>query len=274
MSQAGVRTIVAGGRPEPGPMQAVSGSRGARVYEATELDDDFSFVSEFISNDTAAQLPSRLDTGMWITTAGINIRDQVRANDPTPLQFKYQAADCRIYYTLDNVFNMTRLWRDAAAATWTDTSLCVPNSRGYPSALNTTSNLTPPKRTTFIPTLDLDPDNAVALIGNNTGITASDAARSGEIKSCATPCGHGRTCQPTQLKCGTKVVTVSACLPKCASTDKTKCPGTSECDYGDVGLASKTNTFGEKKSVSVNRKFEQGFCRPTKPSVKLACPRV
>jgi hypothetical protein len=270
MSQAGVRTIVAGGRPETGPMQAVSGSRGARVYE------DFSFVSDFIDDEAAAaQLPSREDTGMWVTTAGINIRDQVRANDATPLQFKYQAADCRIYYTLDNVFNMTRLWRDAATATWFDPSLCVANSRGYPSALNTTSTLKPPARTTYVPTLDLDNDNAVQIPdGTNAGMTARDAARSGEIKSCATPCGHGRTCQPTQLKCSGKVVAVNACLPKCASTDSTKCPGTSQCDYGPgTGIASKTNGVG-KKSLGVDKKFQQGVCRPTKPSDRLPCLKV
>jgi hypothetical protein len=97
-----------GGRPNTGPMQAVSGSRGAREYDASQLDADFEFVSETIENTTAAALlPNRTDHGMWINTAGINIRDQVRASDNTPLQFKYEAADCRIYYTKANVFNMS-----------------------------------------------------------------------------------------------------------------------------------------------------------------------
>ena len=42
--QAGVRTVVAGGRPEPGPMQAVGGSRGAQVYDALALDEDIEFA--------------------------------------------------------------------------------------------------------------------------------------------------------------------------------------------------------------------------------------
>jgi hypothetical protein len=259
-------------------MQAVSGSRGARVYEATELDDDFSFVSDSIDNQTAAaQLPSRSDTGMWVTTAGINIRDQVRAGDNTPLQFKYEAADCRIYYTLDNVFNMTRLWRDAAKATWDDPSLCVTSSRGFPSARNTTSTQTPPKRSTYVPSLDLDPDSSIQIAGNNTlgGMTANDVDRSGEIKSCpgASSCGNKRQCKTTPIKCGGELVDVDACLPQCSSTDKVKCPGTSECKYIKKPGASTSNTVGDKKQVTVTKKIERGFCRPKKPSQSLPCPK-
>ncbi len=48
-----------------------------------------------------------------------------------PLQFAYLAADCRIYYTLDSVVNVSSLWRDAARAMWVDSRLCVAGSTGY-----------------------------------------------------------------------------------------------------------------------------------------------
>ncbi|KAF2831214.1 hypothetical protein CC86DRAFT_366632 [Ophiobolus disseminans] len=275
VSSVGVRTVTVGGRPTTGPMQGVAGSRGARVYEATELDDDFSFVSEHVQNDTAAALlPSRLDTGMWVTTAGINIRDQVRANDPTPLQFKYEAADCRIYYTLDNIYNMTRLWHDAAKATWDDRSFCVSGSTGFPSARNTNSTQAPPKRTAEVPALNLDLTNPVNTLGNATsGIDASNVPRTGEIVQCSTnsDCGHGRQCKETPLKCGNgSVQNVKACLPGCASTDKS-CPGTSQCNYAPVSGASKLNAVGTKSSTSFSKQFEQGLCRPTKAGLKLSC---
>lgn len=61
----------------------------------------------------------------------INLRDQVRANDPVPLQFKYEAADCRIFYTLRNVWNSTQLWHDTVAAAFDDHSLCTKGSTGF-----------------------------------------------------------------------------------------------------------------------------------------------
>jgi hypothetical protein len=167
--QAGVKTIVVGGRPITGPMQAVSGTRGARVYSADALDYDFDFVNSTIGNATATSLlPSRRDSGMWTTYAGFNIRDQIREGDSTPVQFKYEAADCRIYYTLSNVYNMTQLWRDAAAAAWKDSSLCVEGSTGYPTARNTTSDKNPPERTSQAPGLGLNPAIKVDFDINET----------------------------------------------------------------------------------------------------------
>ncbi|KAF2190377.1 hypothetical protein K469DRAFT_746897 [Zopfia rhizophila CBS 207.26] len=271
--QAGVRTVAVGGRPTTGPMQAVSGSRGARVYEASELDDDFRFVSETIENSTAAALlPNRSDTGVWVTSAGINIRDQVRENDLTPLQFKYEAADCRIYYTLANVFNMTRLWRDAATAAWDDPSLCVDGSTGFPTARNTSSAQAPPERTAQAPSLDLDLAEFVNFAGNNTGGLADGGLRpTGEIISCTSnsQCNGGQ-CLPTTLVCNGVPRSVNACLPKCSSADPS-CPGSSDCFY-ETGLPSKLNTVAGR-NAALKKPVQQGHCRPRAPSPKLACPR-
>lgn len=273
--QAGVRTVTVGGRPSTGPMQAVSGSRGARVYDASELDDDFSFVSNTIENNTAAALlPNRSDTGVWVTSAGINIRDQVRENDLTPLQFKYEAADCRIYYTVNNVFNMTRLWRDAATAAWNDSSLCVEGSTGFPTARNTTSTQEPPERTAQAPTLDLDLDNAefVNFAGNDTGGLAAGGSRpTGDITGCSssTQC-NGAQCLPTVIICNGVRTSVNACLPRCSSADPS-CPGSSDCFY-EAALTSKLNAVAGRNAV-LKRPVQQGHCRPRAATRALACPR-
>jgi hypothetical protein len=276
--QAGVRTIAVGGRPTTGPMQAVSGSRGARIYDVSELDSDFQFVSETIKDSAAAaQLPNRSDTGMWVTTAGINIRDQVRGNDATPLQFKYQAADCRIFYTPANVFNMTRLWRDAATATWIDPSLCVAGSTGFPSARNTSSILPPPPPTAQPPNLKLDLANFVSPAENDTigapdDLQAGPTRPSGEIFGCTSnsQCSSGSACLETSLKCGSGFKSVKACLPRCRSNDKS-CPRTSQCDY-DVLAPSKLNEVSGR-SASINSPFYLGHCRPMSPTKGLPCPR-
>ena len=127
--QAGVKTIVVGGLPIEGPMQAVSGSRAAAKYSAGDLDDDFLGVNDTVKNPEAySQLPNRTDTGMFITYAGFSLRSQVRHNDATALQFKYQAADCRIYWSFANWYNYTQLWTDTYNGIYADTSICVPGS--------------------------------------------------------------------------------------------------------------------------------------------------
>jgi hypothetical protein len=238
--KSGVRTVAVGGRPSSGPMQAVSGSRGARAYDTSELDDDFSFFTATIHNDTAAALlPNRSDTGLWITGAGINIREQVR-NDDTPLQFKYEAADCRIYYSIDNIFNMTRLWHDAAAAAWDDTSLCVTGSTGFPSGRNTTSPSTqtpPPARTARVPTLSLDIPSNVGGGANNatdSGLLGSMDRHPQNIVPCGSGCGTLR-CLPTKLRCGGVDKPVDACLPTCSNLHQT-CSGAAKCDFDEKNL--------------------------------------
>jgi hypothetical protein len=256
-------------------MQAVAGSRGARIYDASELDDDFEFVSTTIKDTAAAaQLPNRSDTGMWVTTAGINIRDQVRENDNIPLQFKYEAADCRIYYTISNIYNMTRLWQDVAAAAWTDPSLCVAGSTGYPSARNSSSPLTPPPRTAVPGNLDIDEVNFATPSNNSNGqagMQAGPSRPSGAIVGCAnTACPGSAACLPTGLKCGREWKSVLACLPRCTSADP-KCPNTSECVYDGV-LPSKINAV-TGRSASINSPVYSGHCRPVSATSSLPCPR-
>lgn len=107
----GVRTVVVGGRPESGPMQAVGGSRGAVLYTADDLDVDIDWVNGQmdLNNNTAnetryADLRSlyERESGMDNVYASFNLRDQIRENDTVPLQFKYEAANCRIYVSQTN----------------------------------------------------------------------------------------------------------------------------------------------------------------------------
>jgi hypothetical protein len=277
--QAGVRTMVVGGRPNTGPMQAVSGSRGAREYDASQLDADFEFVSETIENTTAAALlPNRTDHGMWINTAGINIRDQVRASDNTPLQFKYEAADCRIYYTKANVFNMSRLWRDAAAAAFDDPSLCVAGSTGFPSARNTSSTVPPPARPAQSLDTDLDLAQSISLAGNDTlgyahDLQAGPVRKTGEIKACgpSNQCDIGQ-CSITSLRCAGRDTPVRACLPSCSSNNPS-CPAGADCDL-DYRAPSKSNEVSNKiRSARLSQPLYFGLCRPTNPSPRLGCPK-
>jgi hypothetical protein len=258
-------------------MQASSGSRGARVYDASEIDEDFAFVSETIKNTTAAALlPSRLDTGIWVNTASVNIRDQIRKNDLIPLQFRYEAADCRLYYTSANVFNLTRLWHDVVAAAWGNPSVCVTGSTGYPSARNTSSTLSPPHVTAQIPLLILDPPKSVATAGNSTdGLLAIGNRPSPYAKSCESnrECG-GWPCSETKLRCNSSVKNITACLHPCSNADL-NCPADSSCYLGLDLAPSKgrqpTATENDKPKVGAQlyTPLRWGLCQPDVLTLKL-----
>lgn len=129
--EAGIRNVVVGGAPQPGPMQAASGTRGAQVYSAQNIDKVIADV-KFVNQSTIALLPDRtVDT--FISFIGVNLRDQIRQGSNTPLQFQYDAADCRIFYTADTATDYSQLWTFASDAVWKDPNLCVPGSTGFSS---------------------------------------------------------------------------------------------------------------------------------------------
>ena len=142
--QAGVRTVVVGGQPSYGPMQAPAGNRGARSYTAGNLDEDFKLTKN-IDATTEISLPAR-EPGIWIRYASLNLRDQIREDqNAIPLQFVYEAADCRIFYTKDTYNNFTSLWSYAAEAIWTDPSKCVKGSTGFARYGSDTDIIGPPQ---------------------------------------------------------------------------------------------------------------------------------
>ncbi|KAL8713736.1 MAG: hypothetical protein Q9220_002262 [cf. Caloplaca sp. 1 TL-2023] len=150
--QAGVRTVVAGGLPEAGPMQIPSGSRGAEVYTSFALDADISFASS-INATSASSLPQNRDIDFYITYAGFNLKDAVRKDDPTPLQFQNEPADCRIFYTVHTVYNFENLWNYVIDAMWRNPSLCIagsaspfaPSNAPNPSSSQKRSLIPPPE---------------------------------------------------------------------------------------------------------------------------------
>ena len=243
--QAGVRTVSVGGRAQIGPMQAVSGSRGAASYSADQLDNDIKQVNETLSDEGAfAHLPDRSDTGMWINYAGFTVRDQVRDGDDVPLQFKFEAADCRVLYTLRNVYNMTQLWHDVASAIWDDTSLCVEDSTGYPSIRNNASIKSTPtpldqsQPIVFDNNPDLEQsDNRTFEIHDEFGALddARDQLSYNECRPSAVEDPYARSlgsdkCLYMDINCTPNLVTTRlVAIPVMRRVCETDCPGLSQC---------------------------------------------
>ena len=133
--QGGVQTIAVGGRPHPGPIQAVGGVKGTNDYP-------WDFIYQLV-NDTFALAPddaaraelaatelglySELPLTRAVDNYAVNARDGIRLGDETetPLQFVYEAADCRILYTAEMTVDVTALWKTVADSTWGGKSACV-----------------------------------------------------------------------------------------------------------------------------------------------------
>ncbi|KAL9109652.1 MAG: hypothetical protein Q9227_005689 [Pyrenula ochraceoflavens] len=158
--EVGVRTVAVGGRPYTGPMQAPGGTRGAESYtfgypegSAGDLDSDISTANQI--NASTVDPLSTQNVDWWITSVSLNLRDQIRKENPaTPVQFLYEAANCRIFYTPDTIFNYSNLWAYAAAAIWSNPSLCVQGSTGFatgPSSSSPSAPQPPPQRQNINP---------------------------------------------------------------------------------------------------------------------------
>ncbi|KAH8817199.1 hypothetical protein F5884DRAFT_874120 [Xylogone sp. PMI_703] len=146
--EAGVRVVAAGGLPATGPMQAPSGSRGASDYPLDVLDANIDYAQQLLQIQNSPQqnfLPNRTaELDFFVIFADINLRDQVRRDDTIPLQFAYEAADCRIFYTPKTIYNYTALWQYAADAIWTNPKLCVAGSTGFATTGTNTTDFVGP----------------------------------------------------------------------------------------------------------------------------------
>lgn len=169
---AGVKSVVIGGRPTYGPMQTPSGSRGARHYDLESLNIDVlnAFgVADYVNQDVSI-LGSLNNSGVFYYSGGVSLRAQVREGETVPLAMQFEAADCRIFWTPETFNNFTNLWRYADSAATTLPSLCVQGSTGYAGVQSTNPPPDPPHlapivnyTSTGTPSIDLS-DAGVPLL--------------------------------------------------------------------------------------------------------------
>ena len=109
-----------GGRPKAGPIQAVGGIKGAESYGFSSVYSDAQSAIPQATSEQAALLSALSDLpNNRSSSNSLNLRDNIlpaNLNDGLPAQFVVEDADCRLYYTLDMVNDVTTLWKAAAAA--------------------------------------------------------------------------------------------------------------------------------------------------------------
>ncbi|OCK80288.1 hypothetical protein K432DRAFT_353352 [Lepidopterella palustris CBS 459.81] len=152
--QGHVQSVAIGGLPTNAPMQAVGGTKGSLTFSYPVLQQFASGLIEFAAsrdNKTAAQLnstvlgtlayPKQLFKRAMQDENGalgqINAADNLRKGDTsqTPLEFVYEAADCKLFYTADMYLDVTKVWKAVANAKWGN-GTCVPGSTGAPSSIS------------------------------------------------------------------------------------------------------------------------------------------
>jgi hypothetical protein len=148
-NQGAVRTIAIGGRPQPGPMQGVGGTKGAQVFSWDDIQVRMQAVFFLGSPEQRAQWNSTdlgrtaFATQLFTRSAyqggriagGVNLKDNLRQGDAskTPLEFIYEAADCRMFFTAGMVSDVTQVWKGVAdrmfsTAQGKGLSMCVEGS--------------------------------------------------------------------------------------------------------------------------------------------------
>jgi len=148
----GVRAVAFGGRPRLEPMQIMGGVRGGQSMQFSSIDIVVKAVSDNVDINkkllTQSQIkrarevvPKGVDALPFVLPGGgVNLRDAYQEGaDNLPLQFEYQASDCRLFYTAKSIDDPSDIWVRAKAAVWGDKG-CVNNSTGGKGSLDERAN--------------------------------------------------------------------------------------------------------------------------------------
>lgn len=149
MKRQGVRTIAFGGRPSESPMQAAGGVKGGQSLQINYLNGYIQQANQVIQRASSTSSPILTEaewkkfnetspnlTPSYSWSGNINIRNEYDPEDgETPLQFIYEAAECRRFYTLQNYLEQETTWQAAAKSMFGDAG-CVKGSTNGEGSLD------------------------------------------------------------------------------------------------------------------------------------------
>ncbi|SCO88942.1 uncharacterized protein FRV6_13070 [Fusarium oxysporum] len=151
----GVRALPFGGHPNGQPMQIMGGVQGSQTLTFDNTATVVSAVKavyretseklEFMTKEENERLmkvaPRPLDEfPIKLRSGQVNFLNAYQEGDhDLPLQFQYQAGDCRLYYTAENIYHPETIWKSAKEAIWGNGS-CVKGSTGGTGSLEGRKN--------------------------------------------------------------------------------------------------------------------------------------
>jgi hypothetical protein len=150
--QAGVKTIALGGRSNRNPIQAIGGVKGTNNYQYALIQNYAQNAIYLAKGDFKTQLNSSVLRQNFYddivfnrasSSPGVNVRDGLKVNDTSgvALQFIYEPADCRLYYTPEMTVDATAMWKAAADAQWGSNGKCVGSGYGKRDTSEVTKSL-------------------------------------------------------------------------------------------------------------------------------------
>ncbi|KAJ5104465.1 hypothetical protein NUU61_001812 [Penicillium alfredii] len=151
MKEQGVRTIAFGGRPQFAPMQGLGGTKGAQVLQFSQIASILPMAKslakqtlnkeEYKKWERVVPIPLK-DFPLTLYSGGVNLLSAFSSkNDKVPRQFVYEAAECRRFFTAENIDKPVSIW-SAAADSMFHGGPCVPFST------NGTGSLHPEEKST------------------------------------------------------------------------------------------------------------------------------
>ncbi|KAK4224656.1 hypothetical protein QBC38DRAFT_514654, partial [Podospora fimiseda] len=130
----GIRTVTLGGRPQEGKMQAVGMTKGGPVFpvrirlEGAIVRANRSESVNLVPLGNPPLRTSVMPPGLGHRGSGIVINlgnlipwdggSPEEEEDLVPLQFRYEAADCRLFWTWEMMRDMREVWRRVADVGW------------------------------------------------------------------------------------------------------------------------------------------------------------
>jgi len=131
----GVRTVALGGRPLNLPMQAFGGTKGTEVHTFEDIQVEIVAPALEVAGpfppEMQSLLPSLEPPPLNLMHAAINTRSTYQKDNggegDLPLQFVYEAANCKLFYTFEMTMTATAIWERVADIAWHG-GKCVPGS--------------------------------------------------------------------------------------------------------------------------------------------------
>ncbi len=141
-----IRTVALGGRPSPGPMQAVGQTKGGPVMALALLPhyDEAAVPKGLRLPPNVPSIPPREGQYLpplrltsdplygWGLAVQFNVANAVPLKEGgggVPLQMRYEAADCRVFGTWESAGDATGLWKRVVDVAWKG-GKCVEGSTG------------------------------------------------------------------------------------------------------------------------------------------------
>ena len=251
-------------------------TRGARYYDKDVLDENLEFaqaVLDYFEDEKPNFIRNRTLTTS-IISAGVNLRDQIRKDQVIPLQFLYEAADCRIFYTPQTVYNYTALWQYAADAIWNDSGKCVTGSMGYSSVNGTKAaapaqDVLPPASTGPPPKLGAAIHAMISGDDLKPEPVTSTTDKSGDPDGA--PCGSKDPeceddyfCAVDHMKCDKqkkKMVKSPICVLRCSTNSSDECDDRTNCRPLPPSVPPSKDEYLQEKSF-------RGYCKPSNKTCK------